>query len=142
METTITLKSVETKTTKAGAPMWTATTNLGKMSIFDKNLAEQLFTLINKNIIVDVTTINNFKNIVKMIGMAEFAPLTPASQMSQIPQAIVQDPKVKNRTQYATMLISYAKDLAVAGKIEVKDIEAKAKELLALYEEMQEMKIM
>jgi hypothetical protein len=43
---------------------------------------------------------------------------------------------MKSRLTSASMMISYAKDLCIAGKIELKEIESKSKELLALYEEM------
>jgi hypothetical protein len=129
MEETVTLKSVETKTTRTGTPMWTALTNVGKMSVFDKLIAEDLFTLVNKNIVVDVETKNNYKNIVRIIRVAT----------NQTPMQ-TQEPVKNPRLTSASMCISYAKDLCVAGKIELKDINSKAKELLSLYEEMLEIK--
>lgn len=122
-EETITIKSIETKQTKAGASMWTITTNSGKMSIFDPILAEKIMPLVNQNVVVDVETKNNYKNITKIIGT------------SQIAQAVTQ-PVGEKKNMVASMCIAYAKDLCVAGKIEVADLSVKAKELLALYEEM------
>jgi DNA-binding protein YbaB len=133
MEETITLKSIETKQTKSGAPMWTATTSTGKMSCFDKNLADQLFTLVNKNIIVEVEMQGQYKNLKRVVGMAQFAPIPTAQQAQQVH---FEDPKMKSRLSSGTMCISYAKDLCIAGKIELKDIPSKAKEFLSLYEEM------
>jgi hypothetical protein len=140
MEETITLKSIETKTTKAGAPMWTAMTSIGKMSCFDKTLAEQLFTLVNKNLVVETGMNGNYKNLIRVIRLSEFAPIPTAAQQAQVASEMPMDPIRKQRLTSATMLISYAKDLCVAGKIEVKEIDAKAKELLALYEDMLDMK--
>lgn len=142
VEETITLKSIESKNTKNNTPMWTATTSTGKMSIFDKATAEQLFTMINQNIIVETAMNGNYKNLVRIVGMAQYAPIPTAQQIAQVASEAPMDPKRKQRLTSATMLISYAKDLCVAGKIEVKDIEGKAKELLALYEDMLDMKIM
>ena len=133
-ELTITLKSVETKTTKTGSQMWTCITNLGKMSVFDKQVAEDLFTLINKNIVVLVETQGVYKNLVRVIRIA--------TNQTPIVSTAPEQPQKNPRITSASMMIAYAKDLAVAGKIEVKDIDSKAKELLSLYEEMLEMKIM
>lgn len=137
VEQTVTLKSIETKTTKANKPMWTAITSAGKMSIFDAAIANNLFTMVNKNIIVDVETKNSFRNIVGFIGESSVAPI-PIPTAAAIPMGKTGEsfnPR-GSRTSTATMLIAYAKDLCVAGKIEVKDIPTKAKELLQLYEEM------
>jgi len=142
VEQIVTLKSIETKTTKSGSPMWTATTSAGRMSVFDKAMADSLFMMVNKDIKIDVETKNNFRNIVGFIGESSVAPMP-------IPTAAIQGSGVRfdgsmplkgNRTSTATMLIAYAKDLCVAGKIDVKEIPAKAKELLALYEDMLETK--
>jgi hypothetical protein len=137
MEETITLKSVESKNTKAGAPMWTAMTSIGKMSCFDKTLAEQLFTLVNKNLVVETGMNGNYKNLIRVIKIADYTPIPTAQQQAQVAS---EDPTRKQRLTSATMLISYAKDLCVADKIELKDIDSKAKELLALYEEMLDIK--
>jgi hypothetical protein len=139
MEEIITLKSIETKQTRNNIPMWTALTSIGKMSCFDKNLAEQLFTLVNKNLVVETEMNGQYKNLLRVIRTTDIAPIPTAAQQAQVQ---FEDPKRKQRLASASMCISYAKDLAVAGKIEVKEIDAKAKELLSLYEEMIEMKIM
>jgi hypothetical protein len=137
MEETITLKSVETKNTRAGAPMWTAITSGGKMSCFDKTLAEQLFTLVNKNLVVETGMNGQYKNIIRVIKLADYTPIPTAAQVQQVQ---FENPKMKSRLTSASMMISYAKDLCIAGKIELKDIDSKAKEFLSLYEELLEIK--
>jgi len=142
VEETITLKSIESKNTKNNTPMWTAVTSTGKMSVFDKPTAERLFTMINQNIIVETEMNGQYKNLIRIIGMAQYAPIPTAAQQAQVASEMPMDPKRKQRLTSASMMISYAKDLCIAGKIEVKDIEAKSKELLSLYEDMLDMKIM
>jgi hypothetical protein len=130
MEETVIIQSIETKTTKAGIPMWTASTNVGKMSIFDKLISDKLFALINKNVIVETVIKNNFKNIVRFVGIAEGFVNPP------VPIETIKVERDKNRVASASMMISYAKDLCIAGKIELKDIDVKSKEFLAIYESM------
>jgi hypothetical protein len=117
--------------------MWTAITSTGKMSCFDKATSEQLFTLVNKNLVVEVEMQGQYKNLKRIISLAENAPIPTAQQMQQVQ---FENPKMKSRLTSASMMISYAKDLCIAGKIELKEIESKSKELLALYEEMLEAK--
>ena len=127
MEEKITIQLIETKQTKAGAPMWTATTSAGKMSCFDKALSEQLFKLIGKNIVVETEMQGIFKNLKRIITDTE--EVMPTAQTQTIGQNF-------NRFSVASMMIAYAKDLCVAGKIESKDLKTTAKWLLTLYEEM------
>lgn len=106
MEETITLKSIETKSTKAGAPMWTAITSTGKMSCFEQLLAEQLFTMVNKNLIVETEMKGQYKNLIRIIGPATSAPIpTAAAQVQQVQ---------RDNNAPITMLLSYMKDQVVA----------------------------
>jgi hypothetical protein len=126
MEEKITILQIETKQTKAGAPMWTATTSAGKISCFDKPLAEELFTLIGKQIVAEITTQGNYKNLKRIVSKdikeveASNAPKAVSEQEQRVP----------------SMCVSYAKDLCVAGKVEYKDLKAVAKNLLTIYEEL------
>jgi len=126
-EETIILSNIETKSTKAGQPMWTAMTNSGKMSVFDKALADVLFTNVRKTMIVDVETNGAYKNLTKFIRLAD---VQQASQPVQ--SSFREDPKEKK----VSVCLSYAKDLAAAGKIEVKDIEETAKEFLSMWDKL------
>ena len=121
--------------------MWTAVTSIGKMSCFDKPLAEQLFTLVGKNLIVETGMNGQYKNLLRVIGLSEHAPIPTAAQVAQVASEMPMDPIRKQRLTSASMMISYAKDLCIAGKIELKDIDSKAKEFLSLYEDLLEMKI-
>jgi hypothetical protein len=129
-EQTITLNQIETKSTKAGQPMWACSTSVGKISIFNKDLADELSKLIGKNIVVEIVSNGQYKNLTKIIQIA--ANQVPIN--NNIPEP--KNPRIVS----ATMLISYAKDLCIAGKIELKDIPSQSKELLALYEEMLDIK--
>lgn len=126
MEETVTIISIEQKQTKARVNMWTVVTNYGKMSVFDQLLADKLATLKGQNVLVEVQEKNGYKNIVKFISVS-------AIPVQNIPQA-----QPNSRNVSASMMIAYAKDLCVAGKIGVEDIGSQAKSLLQLYEEMLE----
>lgn len=127
----ITILQVETKNTKAGAPMWTATTSIGKISTFDSVLGAKLFASIGKILNVEYEVQGIYKNLKAIVEDGTQATALPLSTAAQIPDT-------KNRTSSASMMIAYAKDLVVAGKVEYKDLKATAKELLTLYEEMLE----
>jgi hypothetical protein len=101
MEEKVTIIQIETKQTKAGAPMWTATTSAGKMSCFEKGLADQLFNLINKEVIVEVEMQGVYKNLKSIVTNP-----TPAQTSMPITQ-VVEKPKYE-------MLISYMHDQVVA----------------------------
>jgi len=130
MEEVVTILGIETKSTKKGAPMWTANTSGGKMSCFEKSVADKLFMLINKVVKLDIEMNGSFKNLKGIIYVDENA--TPQSAPAPQPQMRSEEEKSKK----VGVCISYSKDLVVAGKIDLKDLGTKAKELLALYEEM------
>jgi hypothetical protein len=118
-EEKVVIQQIEAKSTKSGTPMWTITTSAGKMSCFDKAIADQLFSLINKTVALEIQMQGTYKNIKKFIR-------EESGGVS----------KQNTRLSSASCCISYAKDLCVAGKIEIKELYATAKGLLALYEEM------
>lgn len=130
VEAKVTILQVEAKQTKALAPMWTATTSAGKMSCFEKELADKLFTLINKSVIVEYDMQGVYKNLKRIVS--EDANQTPAIQnAAQLPTDTSQA-----RIANASYCLSYAKDLCVAGKVDYKDLKAVALNLLSIYEEM------
>jgi hypothetical protein len=136
MEATITVQKIEAKTTKAGLPMWTITTNAFKLSLFDKAIADSL--LIGQSYVVEIEEKNGYKNLMKLIGKANFTQASSFQPQVQH-QPLSREEQIKQkRFDSASFAISYAVRLAEAGKLEVKDISAKSKELLALYEEMLE----
>jgi hypothetical protein len=126
MEQSVTILGVEQKTTKTNKTMWTANTSAGKMSTFEKALADQLNLAIGKTLKVDVEVNGSFKNLKSILYIEEGVALQSAP---------VHIPKT-DKTSSASMMIAYAKDLCVAGKIDIKDLGTKAKELLVLYEDM------
>ena len=136
MEETVTIIKIETKNTKAGAPMWTATTSSGKMSCFDKDLANELFNSVGKTIVVEVEMQGVYKNLKSIIKNPVAPSIQPANQIQQTPL----DSKIQLRIANASYCISYAKDLCVAGKIEYKDLETAAINILGIYERMIEPK--
>ena len=133
MEQTISIQKIEAKTTKAGMPMWTITSTLGKMNTFSKEIADAL--VVGQTFIVEVEENNGYKNLMKVIGKSNMpAPsFTPAVNIAPLSR----DEQIKQkRFDSASFSISYAVRLAEAGKIKVEDINQTAKNLLALYEDM------
>ena len=130
VEETITLISLEPKKTKAGAEMWTAETSQGKMSVFDKTLAEDMQKVLGKNLVVNVTIQGQYKNIASVVGLAP----------NQTPMAAPVKAEENPREKRVSYCISYAKDLVVGKAIELKDFEKSAEDILKLYERMLVMK--
>ena len=108
MEEKVIILKVETKNTKAGAPMWVATTSAGKISSFDKEMADKLFMSINKQLIVETEMQGIFKNLKKIIDNP-----TPAQSSMPIVQ-IPQETNISSAPAPATMILSYMKDQVVA----------------------------
>jgi hypothetical protein len=127
METIIVLNSIEQKTTRSDNPktFWSATTNLGKMSIWEKPIADSLALLINKGVKIDYEERNGYKTITKFIGEAD-------ATQAQTPSATNNDDRYKR----ASMMISYAKDLVIAGKVELKNLKETARELYNFQDEL------
>jgi len=131
MEQIINIQKIEAKTTKAGQPMWTLTTDIGKLSVFkNEELVKNL--VLGQSYNAEIIENNGYKNLMKINGKAK-DNFVPASQIDR-------DGQIKQkRFDSASFAISYAVRLVEAGKVDIKDLNAKAKELLSLYEEMLDM---
>jgi hypothetical protein len=130
-EAKVAILQVEAKQTKTNLPMWTANTSIGKMSCFEKELADKLFTLIGKSVVVEYEISGAYKNLKKIVNEDSSAsvPIQTAAQMTT-------DNKSQLKISNASYCLSYAKDLVVAGKVEYKDIKDAAINLLNIYEAM------
>ena len=116
-----------------GKDFHTAETNLGPMNIFDYVVVEEMEKAgFPNDFKVNMTEKGKWKNIIGII--MEEDGQSPAKVTEPIPTAdnvISYDEKT-----FASMAISYAKDLAVAGKIEVAKIKKEAMGFLDLYRDM------
>lgn len=107
METTITIKGIEVKKSQNGRLYHSVDTDQGRMSCFEDKICEFLKANIGKSVNVDISEVNNFKNIRKILADVKtekpgLALLPPISQDN-----FAQAREEKNRTMY----VSYAKDI-------------------------------
>jgi len=128
MRQNISIYNITEKKSKKGKQFWTTKTNKGDMSIWDKDIADKMLKEgIRKVCDLETEENNGFTNITLFNGA--YGPVDDATEKIQDDSA--------NRTKQASMIISYAKDIAVAeiqaliGKC--KDI-AEAKELITTIE--------
>ena len=140
MEATIILQQIETKQTKSDNPktFWSATTSLGKMTIWKKEIADKLLPLVNRAVKIDYEIENGkYKTILGFIGEGNSSDV-PAPIQNQNAQPMFQqrDYAMEEKRMRASTSISYAKDLVVAGKITVEQMKLTAKEIYALQEEL------
>ena len=134
METTITIQKIEAKSTKTGIPMWSITTNGGRMNTFGKAIADGLS--IGMSYVVEITKHNGFKNVTRIVKQSEVVQENAPQGFPVKPVMSREDQIKQKRFDSASFAISYAIRLAEAKVIEVKDINEKAKELLLLYENL------
>lgn len=131
MKTNLTIEGVEQKTSKAGRSYKSFKTSDGQMTCFEGKVVVELEKNIGKNVDVDVEERNGFKNIVSFIGVAQDQTAKPAQANNSAPFAD------ERKSKQASMIISYVKDLIVAGKVEMKDFEAKCTELMGLQKKLE-----
>ena len=138
---TITLNKLEQKVTKGGQPMWTAHTSAGLMSIFEPELAADLQSVIGKNLDVAIEKKGTYTNLVGCVGLSKNAPVVAPQKTYSKPftpyvKKSPEDKILEDKQKLTSMLISYSKDLVVAGKIGLNDVEKQAKEFKRIYEEL------
>jgi hypothetical protein len=103
----------EDKKTQAGKRYTRFKTNEGWMSCFDKKSCEDLKEQEGNTVSCDVTEQNGFKNIKKFLGEAgESEDNEPAEERKVSHEPVIS----KNESFPASMKVSYAKDLIIAGK--------------------------
>ena len=112
----------EPKKTSKNVPYLRFKDDLGKwFSCFDKDVYQKVQYNLNKNIEVDFTEQGDFKNITSFVRVLE-----DNSPQDITPTTIKMSGKSTNDAgRVASMLLSYAKDLVVAGKGEL-DVCVKA----------------
>ena len=105
METTITIRFIEQKPTKAGKPFWKIEAADGKKyNCFDNVIAGQLKPGSAYN--VEIVESNGYFHIAKLIGAnANPQPLPATSSYED-----------KHKEKLASVLTSYEKDAVIAGK--------------------------
>lgn len=107
METTIIPRFVEQKVSKAGKVYWQVEDVEGeRFTIFDKLIYENLSKTIGKNVNIDFTEKDDWKNVQAFLGLA--------TGKSEPVKATAAAPKSVGGAKEATMLTAYAKDLAIA----------------------------
>ena len=134
-ETTLHISKSEKKVSKTGNDYLSLDTNQGKMTAFEDQAIKDLERGgVPGDFKVEVTQKGNFKSIAKVYLDEEPEVIRPFDQIEQTEQA----PKAldEDEMRFASMCISYAKDLAMTDKIKLSQIRTWAYDFLHLYQEM------
>ena len=145
------IKSVsDQKETAKGLPMWTIETSKGRMSCFDEGLANELSSLVGMNTVIAYELNGIFKNL-KGVGEGSapapkrnnFMPRGVAQhvQPQYSPSTPQRDYAAEDKSRMVSICIGYSKDLAVAGKITIPEIENMARLLLGSHKTLCEEEI-
>jgi len=108
METTVTIKGVEEKESKAGRKYFSFETDQGRMTCFEGSLVEVLKKKVGEKVNVDVQETNGFKNIKKILTEVKTEKI-PAIQAPIKEEKFEEARAEKNKSIYT----SYAKDLFI-----------------------------
>jgi hypothetical protein len=123
------------KKTKQGKDMWQAKTDIGTMGIFDKEVADKLVEgMVND---VEIEKDKDFINIVAWNGAYEGEEKEEEeteADKHDVERSKNIEKAIKRKT--ASMALSYAKDLAVAGLIKKEEITETTKGFMNLLEEL------
>jgi hypothetical protein len=122
MKTNLLIKSITEKTSKTGRRFHSVESDTGNISCFEPAIIENLQKNLGKVVSVEVEETNGFKNLRKFYGEAE---------EKEAKEVVKQDTRNENGKK-AGMIVSYVKDLVVAGKVEFKDFERTAINLFAI----------
>ncbi len=129
----IDVRGITPKTSRNGKEYWAVETDKGQMSVFDKVTLKGLGIGKKVEVIIGTSEENSFKNIRKFIkeipddaeAVVDIGAVTPHSEPIQITQDlpiqklpyITKDKHNGLMPKENTMVLSYVKDLVVAGKI-------------------------
>ena len=126
MKQTIHVDSITEKKTKTGTTFVTMKTNVGQVNCFDSNIIYSIRANIANDLVVEIDENGTFKNITQFIG-----PASPTERVAEVPAN-----KYMGNNNHIPMIMSYAKDLLVAGKIDYDDFGLCCGSLLQTYKEM------
>ena len=118
----ISVNKIDKKVAKTGNAYLLVETNLGKMSVFDNELFDNVEHSLGHEVEAEIETSGNYKNIVelgKIIGVAK------PEKESKESTSFGRDPKAIIKTDCYRMAI----DLCIAGRIEQTQIEPTAEDL-------------
>jgi hypothetical protein len=127
MRTNIHVESITEKKAKNGMSFVTMQTNVGAVNCFDTAIVAAIRANIANDLIVEIDERNNYKNVTQFIGTA-----TPTEKVTETNPTT----KTYGNKAHITMLMSYVKDLVVAGKIETNDISMWCGAMLQIYKDM------
>lgn len=129
MKTNLLIKSITEKTSKTGRRFHSIESDNGNISCFEPSIVENLQKNLGKVVSVEVEETNGFKNLRKFYGEAEKAEA----------EAVVKQDTRNENGKKAGMIVSYVKDLVVAGKVEMKDFEITAINLFAIQSKLEDL---
>jgi len=124
------VKAIEERVSSTGKTFWSLDTNQGKMSIWDSGIATEIKDVgVQREFELNVEEKGNFKNVTGITGQKTEKVSSEGSS----------EPKTAITGNNAALLcMQYAKDLAVAGKIEVSNIRTEATGFMNLYNELKD----
>lgn len=133
--TKVFIKRIEETTARTEKTYWKTETDQGNMNIFDKDIAKEIEKNVPGDFDVNIQVKGNFKNI---IGLGEVEPIKTEKVPSDSPKTAPKTSQKETSDEVLLTCIGYAKDLAVAGKIEASNVRSESIALLAIYESLKE----
>lgn len=127
----IEIRNIQAAVSKKDQPYLKLETSLGNMFVWDEEAIEAIKDSGTGTYSVDTVMSGKFNTITVVHKFG--APIEKVGSKSEVPSEFA--PR-KNNDVFVSMAISYAKDLAVAGKIEVNAIETQTKELVDIYNDL------
>ena len=124
----IDIKNIQEAVSKKNQPYLKLETSIGNMFVWDEEAIEAIKEGGMGNYSVDTVMSGKFNTITIVHEL--YAPTEKVGTKTDGPREYTPE---RNNGAFVSMAISYAKDLAVAGKIEVKEIESQTKDLVDIY---------
>lgn len=132
---TIKVLNIEENPTSTGKRRWSVQTDKGYMSIWDRELAEDMMKVGQATYEAKVSTKNNYKSILDVFRIPDGQNITPLTKDDK--SEFLQSSSDRRETSIiAQVAFKGAVELCIAGKITLEELEAQAKKNLAIIKEI------
>lgn len=131
---TIKVLNIEENPTSTGKRRWSVQTDRGYMSIWDRELAEDMMKVGQATYEAKVSTKNNYKSILDVFRIPDGQSITPLTKDDK--SEFLPSPDRRETSIIAQVAFKGAVELCVAGKITLEELEAQAKKNLAIIKEI------
>lgn len=131
---TIKVLNIEENPTSTGKRRWSVQTDKGYMSIWDRELAEDMIKVGQATYEAKVSTKNNYKSILDVFRVPDGQSITPLTKDKS--EFLPSSSDRRENSIIAQVAFKGAIELCAAGKITLEELEAQAKNNIAIIKEI------